>query len=172
MEEVEKKQAEAQAKKLADEEKSAAFIPGVSAMPGGPSPTGSTPTNTGAGGAAPSPTASGASTTPASGTVGVMSPSAQPSTEPTSAGPGSNAAAQASQAASAAKDQQRAKEVKQQTEQATALNDVQQEQLKTQKEMLQVLKEIAGKTGDGQQGNSMPKQQSRSANKDPFPVNV
>lgn len=172
LEEVEKKQAEEKAKAIeADAKKEGGFIAGVSAMPGGPSATGSTPTNAGTGGAAPTPTAA-AATTPASGTVGVMAPNSQPSAEPASAGPGSNAASQATQAASAAKDQQRAKEVKQQTEQATALNDVQQQQLQTQKEMLQVLKEIAGKQSGSQQGNSMPKQQSRSANKDPFPVNV
>ena len=178
-EEVAKAQEAANAKKLEMEGKDKDFIPGVSAMPGGPSATGSTPTNVGTGGATMTPAGSGGAQSPAGGTapVGVMAPSAAsgaPQEEPSSGGGmGSQAGSQTSQAAKAAQsalDAQRAKDVKQSTTNDAAIMSVQQEQLQTQKEMLAVLKQMAA--GGGGQSNSMPTQQGRSANRSPFPVNV
>jgi hypothetical protein len=174
VEDVEKQAAEAKAKEVeAAAKKDEKFIPGVSAMPGGPSATGSTPTNTGTGGPTAPAAASAATQAPAGAStvpVGVMAPAAAPTTEaaPAEVNPG----AQAAQAASLAKDQQRAQQVQQSTQNDTAIMSVQQQQLTTQKEMLEVLKQLASNQGAGAQGNNMPKQQTRAANKAPWPVNV
>ena len=174
VEDVEKQAAEAKAKEAeaaakADDK----FIPGVSAMPGGPSATGSTPTNTGTGGptapaaiSAATQAPAGASTAP----VGVMAPTAAPTATETA--PVANPSTEAAQAASLAKDQQRAKEVQQSTQNDAAIMSVQQQQLDTQKAMLEVLKQLASNQGAGAQGNSMPKQQARTANKANWPVPV
>jgi hypothetical protein len=176
VEDVEKQAAEAKAKEAesvaAEEGK---FIPGVSAMPGGPSATGSTPTNTGTGGPSMAPSTGAATQAPAGSStapVGVMAPSsaapsaeAQPSVD--------NPTTQAAQNASLAKDQQRAQQVQQSTKNDTAIMSVHQEQLETQKAMLEALKQLVSQQGSGGKGNSMPQQQqSRSANKAAFPVPV
>jgi hypothetical protein len=174
VEDVEKQAAEAKAKEMeAAAKKDEKFIPGVSAMPGGPSATGSTPTNTGTGGPTAPAAASAATQAPAGAStvpVGVMAPTAAPA--PESAPAEVNPGAQAAQAASLAKDQQRAQQVQQSTQNDTAIMSVQQQQLDTQKQMLEVLKQLASNQGAGAQGNSMPKQQTRAANKAPWPVNV
>jgi hypothetical protein len=175
VEDVEKQAAEAKAKEAesaakADEK----FIPGVSAMPGGPSATGSTPTNTGTGGPT-LPAASGAATQAPAGAstapVGVTAPTAAQATTP-AVSQEVNPSTQAAQAASLAKDQQRAIQVQQSTQNDTAIMGVQQEQLVTQKAMLEVLNKLLQAQGAGDQGNSMPKPQTRSANKAQFPVPV
>ena len=175
LEEIEKRQLAEKSKELEGEAKKE-FIPGVSAMPGGPTATGSTPTNTGTGGptmlSAGKPTQAPAGS---SGPVGIMAPAAAPQSAdnaPDGSGAGSNAGAQAAQAASTAKDALRAKDVQRQTANDTAINNVQQEQLQTQKDMLDVLKQIAAGQGAKGEGNSMPKQQSRKAVNSPVPVNV
>ncbi|MCY1177405.1 hypothetical protein D9M73_177120 [compost metagenome] len=143
-------------------------------MPGGPSATGSTPTNTGSGGptapapvSAPTQAPAGASTAP----VGVMAPASAPAAAP-SVPAEVNPSTQAAQAASLAKDQQRALQVQQSTQQDSAIMSVQQQQLDTQKERWSVLKQLVQSQGAGGQGNSMPKQQTRAANKAEWPVNV
>lgn len=175
VEDIEKQNAEAKAKDMeAAAKKDDAFIPGVSAMPGGPSATGSTPTNTGTGGPTAPAAASSATQAPAGAStapVGVMAPTAS-TAAPADAPAEVNPAAQAAQAASLAKDQQRAQQVQQSTQQDTAIMSVQQQQLDTQKAMLEVLKQLASNQGAGGQGNSMPKQQTRAANKAEWPVNV
>jgi hypothetical protein len=175
VEDVEKQEAAEKAKAAENAAKEEGkFIPGVSAMPGGPSATGSTPTNTGSGGPTLPAPASAATQAPAGAStapVGVMAPVAAPTSEaqPTV----DNPSTQAAQAASMAKDQQRAQQVQQSTKNDTAIMSVQQEQLETQKAMLEALKQLVSAAGAGGQGNSMPKQQqSRSANKSPFPVPV
>ncbi|MNC24665.1 hypothetical protein D3C75_727270 [compost metagenome] len=99
-----------------------------------------------------------------------MAPTAAPTATETA--PVANPSTEAAQAASLAKDQQRAKEVQQSTQNDAAIMSVQQQQLDTQKAMLEVLKQLASNQGAGAQGNSMPKQQARTANKANWPVPV
>lgn len=171
LEEIEKRQLAEKSKELETAAKKD-FIPGVSAMPGGPTATGSTPTNAGTGGAT-MPTTGEASKSPAgaSAPIGIMAPTPAAET-PTESQVGSNAGAQATEAAMAAKDAQRAKEVQRQTSTDKEINNVQQEQLTTQKAMLEVLREIAAGQVSKGEGNSMPKQQTRRAVNTPMPVNV
>jgi len=179
VEDVEKAEAAAKAKAAEGEaKKDDKFIPGVSAMPGGPSATGSTPTNTGSGGPSLSTALSAATQAPAGAStapVGVMAPSANAPAEaaPSSgqANASNNPVADAAAAASAARDQQRAQQVQQSTKQDAAIMSVQQEQLEVQKQMLAALHTLVGK-GTPSQGNSMPQQQSRQANKSAYPVPV
>ncbi|WDS62202.1 tail fiber protein [Pseudomonas phage D6] len=179
VEDVEKAQAAEKAKgEEAEAKKEDKFIPGVSAMPGGPSATGSTPTNTGTGGPTLT-TATGAATQAPAGSstapVGVMAGGAPKEEAAPSGGlanAGTNAAADAAAAASAARDQQRAQQVQQSTQQDTAIMTVQQEQLSVQKAMLQALQTLVQGQGVQSQGNSMPQQQSRQANKAAYPVPV
>uniref|UniRef100_A0AB39CD92 Lytic transglycosylase n=1 Tax=Pseudomonas phage RVTF4 TaxID=3236931 RepID=A0AB39CD92_9VIRU len=182
-EDVEKATAEEAAKKAeAEAKKDDKFIPGVSAMPGGPSVTGSTPTNAGTGGATqPGVTGGGATTAPAGGQtapVGVMAPT-QSQTESPDAGAsstGGNAYQQAqaaAQAAAAAKDAERAKQVGQETQGAQSILSINQEMLSVQKAQLEALKALVQGQGLGGQGNSMPKASpTRGANNSPFPVTV
>ncbi|QBJ02772.1 tail fiber protein [Pseudomonas phage Psa21] len=174
-EEMEKKQAADKAKQSETEAKQDdKFIPGVSAMPGGPAVTGSTPTNTGSGGPATSLAASAAAQSPTGGSESATDVTAESAGQTAAATPDSSAsnAASGAQAASAAKDAQRAKEVQQSTQNDSAIMSIQQQQLDTQKAMLEALNAILAGQAAPAQGNSMPKQQSRAANKTAYPVTV
>lgn len=171
LEEIEKRQLAEKSKELEKDAKKD-FIPGVTAMPGGPSITGSTPTNAGTGGPVMSTGAAtkapaGASTAP----VGIMAPTPA-ATAPEEQSSSGSLNSHAEQVVAAAKDSQRAKEVAKQTAKDTAIHTVQEEQLTTQKAMLEVLESILKAQTDKSEGNNMPKQQTRKAVNAPFPVSL
>jgi hypothetical protein len=140
----------------------------------GPSATGSTPTNSGAGGApGASPTQGGSM---AQGPAPEASGSA-PFVPSPSAGAGyTDAPAQdPSMAADSARDRQRAKEVDKQNTVNTGLMRVSQQQLDTQIEIRDLIQKILeAKQEGGQPGgaNNSIAQQGRRGNNSPFPVSM
>lgn len=142
----------------------------------GPSVTGSTPTNAGTGGAQLAASEAPATSSPASGgtveTPATPQSGATPETEQQQSAPAKGPYQQAQEAAAAARDKDRAKQVQQDTQASTSLQQIQERQLETQNQMLEVLKRIE-QSGGLSKGNSMPTQSpSRSANGAGFPVKV
>lgn len=181
IDEVEKQQADEKAKASeAEAKKDDKFIPGVSAMPGGPSVTGSTPTNAGTGGATmPAATGGGATTAPAGASntpVGPMPPSQSTTASPDAGADqsGGNAyqAAKAAADAAAAKDADRARQVQTDTKAGESMMSIARETLQVNRDQLAALQDLVKAAGGGQ-GNSMPKSSAgRGANSSPYPVNV
>lgn len=179
VEDLEAKNAEAAAKAAEGEQKKDdKFIPGISALPGGPSVTGSTPTNTGTGGASMAPPTAGTPTAaPAgasNGPVGIMptqsqttSPDEMAQNQPSGAYEKAQAAAQA---AAAAKDADRARQVQNDTQSGESMLSIARETLQVNRDQLKALQDLVA---GGGMGNSMPKASpNRGANTSPFPVKV